>query len=85
MYDTDMASGDGEKIVSQKKKKLERHRVSILHCLRCEARWIPRKLVAPKTCARCNSPYWNLPRQRDRDVQDLSCSQGVSGDRAVGD
>lgn len=35
-----------------------------IHCLRCEYDWFPRdRKTAPKFCARCNSPYWNKPRQ----------------------
>lgn len=31
----------------------------MLHCLRCQYDWPPRKTVEPKRCPRCGSPYWN--------------------------
>ncbi|MCK9356285.1 MAG: hypothetical protein M0R22_03925 [Dehalococcoidia bacterium] len=30
-----------------------------LECLRCGHKWVPRKTEPPKTCPRCNSPYWD--------------------------
>jgi hypothetical protein len=54
-------------------------------CKRCGHTWVPRNLgegsedVAPdlplpKVCPRCKSPYWNLPRQKEREgiMNDLS-------------
>ncbi len=36
-------------------------------CLRCSHRWISRKQNSePRVCAKCRSPYWNTPRQRER-------------------
>lgn len=32
-------------------------------CLRCQYRWVGRKHT-PKSCAKCHSPYWNLPRRK---------------------
>lgn len=32
-------------------------------CLRCGHVW-PSELARPKSCAKCHSPYWHLPRQR---------------------
>lgn len=34
-----------------------------LTCLRCGHNWEPRADQPPKFCPRCNSPYWNKPRQ----------------------
>ena len=40
-------------------------RLENLHCKRCGYNWYPRKVNGkthdPKNCAKCNSPYWNLP------------------------
>lgn len=33
-------------------------------CLRCGWIWTPR-VDNPRWCPKCNSPYWNKPRQRD--------------------
>lgn len=34
-------------------------------CLRCEQTWHPKIYgVVPKRCAKCNSPYWNVPRKK---------------------
>ncbi len=30
-------------------------------CLRCGHKWIPRKQIVVG-CAKCRSPYWNIPR-----------------------
>jgi len=35
-----------------------------LKCLRCGGEWIPRRPQKPKHCPKCNSPYWDKPRQR---------------------
>lgn len=37
-----------------------------LSCLRCFHTWYPRGPERPKNCAnrKCNSPYWDRPRQR---------------------
>lgn len=36
-----------------------------VRCTRCGYVWFPRILgetvIFPKFCAKCNSPYWNLP------------------------
>ncbi len=36
----------------------------ILFCFRCYHTWKKRKPKNPKTCPKCNSPYWNKPRKR---------------------
>ena len=37
-------------------------------CERCGHRWLPRyakmEEYIPATCASCNSPYWNKPREK---------------------
>lgn len=33
-----------------------------LACKRCEHGWIAR-ILNPKVCPRCKSPYWNTPRK----------------------
>ena len=42
--------------------------VEQLTCLRCSHKWWPRieenKVVNPKTCPTCRSPYWNKPVER---------------------
>lgn len=40
-------------------------RIKLLHCLRCDYDWWPRKIgEKPKFCPRCNSPYWDKPRRK---------------------
>jgi len=38
--------------------------LTVLKCLRCGYKWIPRQPKKPKACAGCNSPYWNKPRRK---------------------
>lgn len=35
--------------------------IRIHYCCRCNHEW-PSKLESPKTCAKCRSPYWNVPK-----------------------
>ena len=35
-----------------------------LFCFRCYHLWKKRKVKNPKTCPKCNSPYWHSPRKR---------------------
>ena len=37
-------------------------------CKRCNHRWYPRKPGTPKTCPRCNSPYWQTKSSRVKAV-----------------
>ena len=37
-------------------------------CLRCKHQWVIRG-AEPKTCPKCNSPYWNKKRTRPATVQ----------------
>jgi Zn finger protein HypA/HybF involved in hydrogenase expression len=39
--------------------------VPTYECLRCNHKWIPRKPVVPIRCAKCKSPYWNIPKQKN--------------------
>jgi len=32
-------------------------------CLRCGWKWFPAKLMKPRTCPKCRSAYWDLPRK----------------------
>ena len=36
----------------------------MLSCFRCYHAWKKRREKNPKTCPKCNSPYWNKPRKR---------------------
>ena len=36
--------------------------VIILKCNRCMGEWPQKGEKEPKTCAKCNSPYWNKKR-----------------------
>lgn len=38
--------------------------MKINYCLRCGHEW-PSKLERVLTCAKCRSPYWDVPRQTD--------------------
>ena len=36
-------------------------------CERCAHRWVPRDDdIEPKVCPKCKSPYWNVPRKKDK-------------------
>lgn len=36
-------------------------------CERCGYEWIPKCIdVEPKTCPKCKSPYWNIPRKNKK-------------------
>ena len=35
-------------------------------CLRCGYHWTPYADKRPRRCARCQSPYWDIPRREDR-------------------
>lgn len=35
-----------------------------VQCLRCYGKWNLRKPELPIACAKCGSPYWNIPRRR---------------------
>ena len=39
-----------------------------LKCNRCQHEWSPRKETEPKTCPKCNSPYWNKKRIRPKKI-----------------
>lgn len=39
-------------------------------CLRCSHQW-PSKLEVPKTCSKCRSPYWDIPRTFNKPVADF--------------
>ena len=36
-------------------------------CLRCDYHWTPYASKRPRRCARCQSPYWDLPRREGRE------------------
>jgi predicted Zn-ribbon and HTH transcriptional regulator len=36
-------------------------------CLRCGYRWTPYHGKRPRRCARCRSPYWDVPRREADD------------------
>lgn len=46
------------------------YQLPTLRCLRCGHEWHPRTARAPRFCSKCNSPYWNKPRQRERAAND---------------
>ena len=33
------------------------------HCQRCRYKWLSALPDGPKACAKCNSPYWRIPRR----------------------
>lgn len=35
--------------------------MKIIQCFRCDHQW-PSKLEKPRTCAKCRSPYWDIPK-----------------------
>lgn len=38
-------------------------------CLRCGHRWINRKPTLPRVCPRCTSPYWNIKKSQERQLE----------------
>jgi len=47
---------------------VEKRKVTVYVCERCEHEWIPRDALKgegelPTICPKCKSPYWNKPRQ----------------------
>lgn len=42
------------------------NRITLPHytCLRCGHEWTPRIETKPMTCAKCRSPYWDIPRKK---------------------
>ena len=43
-------------------------KVSGYKCKRCGYKWMSKKrnpLSSPKVCPKCNSPYWNKPKQNE--------------------
>lgn len=36
----------------------------IWECLRCGHRWANRKPQKPICCAKCKSPYWDIPKDK---------------------
>ncbi len=45
--------------------------MQINHCLRCNHEW-PSKLEKSRTCAKCRSPYWDVPKgTSNKPVADL--------------
>ena len=48
-----------------------------LHCFRCGYEWFPKSSQKPRKCARCNSPYWDMPRRVDRLSEFLEKARAV--------
>ena len=47
--------------------------IELLQCTRCKHEWWPRvvggqnaKVVKPQRCAKCNSPYWDRIKTKER-------------------
>jgi len=40
------------------------NKITKLKCKRCGHEWVLRKPEKPKTCPKCRSVYWNVPRKR---------------------
>jgi Zn finger protein HypA/HybF involved in hydrogenase expression len=43
-------------------------------CERCFHEWVPRANTPanpPKTCPKCGSPYWNVPRKEKKKVKNV--------------
>jgi|APSaa5957512622_1039677.scaffolds.fasta_scaffold176950_2 hypothetical protein len=50
-------------------------------CERCSHEWVPRlKNRLPIVCAKCASPYWNIPKKKKTPVKPISIG-GSSGSR----
>ncbi len=59
------------------KIRLKGHR-----CERCEHEWVPRATTTkdPKCCAKCKSPYWNVPRGNHVQVVKEANKTDIDGD-----
>lgn len=49
--------------------------MKINYCLRCEHQW-PSKLERVLTCAKCRSPYWDVPKGQ-RDIEPVAEKKSV--------
>ena len=45
-----------------------------LHCLRCEATWLPRLPVPPLCCPRCHSRLWQTPKREPKAAKPIFAS-----------
>lgn len=52
-----------ERPTKQGKYLSVRWNVHFAKCFRCGYEWIPKKQTI-KTCAKCRSPYWDVPRNK---------------------
>jgi hypothetical protein len=50
--------------------------MKINHCLRCEHQWAS-KLDKPRTCSKCRSPYWDVPRGSKADFEKKSAASPI--------
>jgi hypothetical protein len=41
-------------------------KIDAYKCERCGHIWTPRGDKEPVVCARCKSPYWNIPRKNKK-------------------
>jgi Zn finger protein HypA/HybF involved in hydrogenase expression len=39
-------------------------------CLRCQHEWIPRTRRKPRVCPKCKSPYWDIRRQIEIEIEE---------------
>ena len=42
-----------------------------IECRRCGHKWIPRKPEVMLLCTKCKSPYWNIPKKKNQNAQNL--------------
>jgi hypothetical protein len=51
-------------------------------CLRCGHTWHPRNPEKPRCCAKCKSPYWDVPSLKEKKlkqaIEDAFSSDGVA-------
>jgi len=40
--------------------------ITILECLRCGHKWVPRKIDV-RLCPKCKTPYWDLTKEEKQD------------------
>lgn len=49
---------------------MKRIKIEVLKCERCNHEWIPKKEEV-RRCAKCKSPYWDIPKKQKGDVNEF--------------
>lgn len=46
---------------------MEQSIIKQYHCLRCDHKWLPRKLERPRQCPKCKSAWWDIQKENKLD------------------